>query len=266
MPRFSAVASCLLAALAESAISPSQLRATSFIRAIDFKHVLRICNVYPYDAALDVYMGKEKLNDAELAYKDCAEFSPKLAAGAKLDFKVAESTVGTFTIAELPQSDAVLFMAIFRHDSTSTAVSFESHVFSSNEQPQVAVVDTYKGGTQQSELRIQDQRAKKKGEVRSELLRYDSVVAVTPGIYDVVLTKASGEKGAKGELVVKEREAYAVLRCGLSASAEGAASYPEEVVVFPRSDPAEFQSEKDNSPASRLGVLAVLASLLAVSR
>lgn len=263
MVRLSALVSCALVALAASAGSPSQLRATSFIRSLDFKHVLRICNVYPYDAALDVYMGKEKLNAAELAYKDCAEFSPKLAAGAKLDFKVADSTVGTFTISELPQSDAVLFMAIFRHDSTSTAVSFESHVFAPSEQSQVAVVDTYKGGTEQSELRIEDQKAKKKGEVRSELLRYDSVVAVTPGLYDVVLTKPSGEKGAQGELVAKEREAYTVMRVGLAASAEGAASYPEEVVVFPRSDPAEF--EKDSALGSRLGVFAVLASLLAAS-
>merc|ERR1719408_1236796 len=90
--------------------------------------------------------GADKLTgDEPMAYKTCREFSPQLKAGDKLEFKIGDTTTGTFSVADLPNNDAVLLLAIHRHDTLSTAVSFESHVFANLLNAQVAVIDTYKG-------------------------------------------------------------------------------------------------------------------------
>merc|ERR1719160_130520 len=88
-------------------------------------------------------------------YKDCAEFTNALKAGDKLDFRVLDSQAGTFTISDLPSNDAVLILMIHRHDTLSTAVSFESHVFANLQNAQVAVIDTYKGAAK-ANTRIMD--------------------------------------------------------------------------------------------------------------
>lgn len=253
---------CLVFSAAVSAVagasSHTQLRAHSFVQTLDFKHVLRVCNAYPYNAAVDVFMGKEKLNKVQLAYMDCGEFSPKLQTGAKIDFKVGESNVGTFTISDLPQADAVLLMVLFRHDIESTAVSFESHTFAQSSQAQVAVIDTYRGKAV-SELRVEDHKDHKEGHLRSELLRYSNVVAVTPGIYDLKLEASSGSAVATDQLVAKEREAYVVMRCGAEVNEPG--SYPETLLVYPRSDPSEFEK----SAASPQEVFAAMFLILLVA-
>jgi len=129
----------------------------SFVRALEFKHRLRVCNAYPYSAALDVFRGKaEKLTeDSSLAYKACRDFKVQLKPGDKLEFKVGDANAGTFSVSDLPNNDAVLFLAIYRHDTLSTAVSFESHVFANLLNAQIAVIDTYKG-MKKASLRIQD--------------------------------------------------------------------------------------------------------------
>jgi len=256
---------CFFAALSSAAgtIDHAQLRARSFVQSLDFKHALRICNAYPHNAAVDVFMGKDKLNKAQLAYKDCAEYTPKLQPGAKIDFKVGESNVGTFTVSDLPQADAVLLMVLFRHDTQSTAVSFESHTFAKSSQAQVAVIDTYRGKAL-SELRVQDHEDHKDGHLRSELLRYDNVVAVTPGVYDLRLEASSGKATATDQLVAKERETYVVMRCGAEvAEADEAESYPESLLVYPRSDPSEFEKSAAHTRAAAAAmVLPLLAALL----
>jgi len=244
--------------------SQTQLRsgqagaARSFIRNLEFKQPLRVCNVYPYNAALDVWIGKKKLTETQaLGYKSCEEFNPGLQAGEKIDFKVADSSVGTFTISDLPQSDSVLLMVIYRHDTLSTAVSFESHVFANSMQAQVAIIDTYKGKAT-SELRIQDRQNSKVP--RSEILRYESVVAVTPGIYDVVLRDSTGEEKAKDDLVALQHEAYVVLRCGVEAQ-EGQA-YPQELLIFPRSNPSIFQKSSAMGHGFTTTFLVLLIAML----
>jgi len=236
---------CLVFSVALSSVAgasgQAQLRAQSFIQSLDFKHVLRICNAYPHNAAVDVFMGKEKLNEAQLAYKDCGDFTPDVKPGAKIDFKVGESNVGTFSISDLPQANAVLLMVFFRHDTQSTAVSFESHTFAQSSQAQVAVIDTYRGKAT-SELRVQDHEDHKEGHLRSELLRFDNVVAVTPGVYDLRLEAPSGKAVATDMLVADGRESYVVMRCGAEVSEAGEAeSFAESLLVFPRSDPKEFE-------------------------
>jgi len=223
----------------------------SFVRALEFNHRLRVCNAYPYAATLDVYRGKEKLtDDSPMAYKACRDFVSPLQAGDKLEFKVGDASAGTFAVSDLPKSDAVLLLVIHRHDTLSTAVAFESHVFASLQNAQIAIIDTYKGAARatprimDAETHGTDKDAKDAKETkavpRSEELRYDSVVAVNPGIYSVALTGQDGETKATSELVALDHESYVVLRTGVEA--QQGTSYPQELVVFPQSDAKALHS------------------------
>merc|ERR1719321_2346063 len=123
---------CVAAALKDQ--SSGALRASShaqgFVQALEFKHRLRVCNAYPYSAALDVFRGaSEKLTDQPMHYQTCKDFTAPLKPGDKLEFKVGDASAGTFSVSDLPNNDAVLLLVIHRHDTLSTAVAFESHVF-----------------------------------------------------------------------------------------------------------------------------------------
>lgn len=231
----------------------------SFIHSMRFKHRLRVCHAYPYSGALDVYRGKEKITGSPLPYKTCGEFDPNLQPGDRLDFKLGDVGAGAFSVSDLPANDAVLVLVIYRHDTLSTAVSFESHVFANLMNAQIAVIDAYKGPAQAG-LRIQDVQDAKN--TRDEELRYDSVVAVNPGMYQVVLQGPEDPKAKdKKTLVALNRESYVVVRCGVQA--EQGASYPEELIVFPKSDPALLTGAASRQPRPLIASL-VLAALTAV--
>merc|ERR1719408_1128180 len=147
------LAACLCLSLAGAVVRQNEeaqaLRggALGFIRALEFKHRLRVCNAYPYSEAMDVVRNKGEVltKDAPLGYRACREFSTPLQAQDKLDLKVGDAVAGSFSVGELPANDAVLLLVIHRHDTLSTAVSFESHVFSNLANAQVAVLDAYRG-------------------------------------------------------------------------------------------------------------------------
>jgi len=226
-----------------------------FVRALEFKHRLRVCNAYPYSAALDVFRGKtEKLtSEAPMHYKTCKDFTAPLISGDKLEFKVGDASAGTFSVSDLPSNDAVLLLVIHRHDTLSTAVSFESHVFATLENAQVAVIDTYKGAAK-STLKIMDASTKNKAQTsRSEELRYDSVVAVNPGLYDVELVGLDGKAASKSQLVALNRESYIIIRTGVEAQ-QGPA-YPQELLIFPNSNPAALGSSVAASASMALVAL-----------
>merc|ERR1719171_891001 len=164
--------------------------ASSFVKALEFKHRLRVCNAYPYAAALDLFRSKEKLTQNSMPYKNCEDFKSQLKPGDKLEFKVGDANAGTFSVSDLPNNDAVLLLAIYRHDTLSTAVSFESHVFANLLNAQVAVIDTYKGSAK-SHLKIMDDEQAKTA--RAEELRYDSVVALNKGKYQCMLESTDGK-------------------------------------------------------------------------
>merc|ERR1719178_663317 len=109
-----------------------------------------------------------------MAYKSCRDFPAPLQAGDKLEFKVGDATAGTFAVSDLPNNDAVLLLVIHRHDTVSTAVSFESHVFANLANPQIVVLDTYKGKAK-AHTSIMDaestDKTEKKEKARSEELR-----------------------------------------------------------------------------------------------
>lgn len=232
-------------------------RPDGFVKSIEFKHRLRVCNAYPYSAPLDVYRGKsERLTDEAMPYKSCKDFATPLKAGDKLEFKVGDASAGTFSISDLPNNDAVLLLVIHRHDTLSTAVSFESHVFANLLNAQVAIIDTYKGAAK-AMPRIMDVSAKGKSG-RSEELRFDSVVAVNPGMYNVVLAGQDGSPKAESELVALNRESYVVIRTGVE-SAQGP-SYPQELLVYPKSPVPVHSGAKAVGVYTAL--LAIAASLM----
>lgn len=257
--RFVSLAILLLARVASSTsvvAASTQLRksaGSTFISTLKFQVKLRICNAYPYSYPMDVYLGKEKVTESSLAYKSCAELNPNLKAGDKLDFKVRDSSAGSFSVNELPQNDAVLVLVIYRHDTLSTAVSFESHVFANLLNAQVAVIDTYKGSAKAT-TKIQDKSAGDKA--RKEDLRYDSVVAVNPGEYEVVLEGSDGKKASASDLVALNRESYVLMRVGVEA--QSGQQYPQELVIYPKSDPSALHSAATPMKVS----LAVFAALL----
>jgi len=227
----------------------------SFVRSLAFKQRLRICNAYPYASPLDVFIGQARLTTEPLPYKVCGEFLPELRVDDKIDFKVDGTSAGTFTISELPNNDAVLLMVIYRHSTGSTAVAFESHVFAGLNSPQIAVLDTYKGEAK-AELRIQD-KTQSQINLRSEVLRFDNVVAVDPGVYEVLLlNETSNSTKAKAELVAVPHEAYVVIRCGVEAQL--GQRYPEELMVYPMSD----RRNLGGSAGMRISGLTFLAMLL----
>jgi len=224
---------------------------------LDFKHQLRVCNAYPLATPLDVSRGATEslTGDTPMPYKSCRDFRAPLKVGDKLEFRLGEESGGTFSVSDLPDNDAVLLLVVHRHDTLSTAVAFESHVFADLDGAQVAVIDTYKGKAQTT-LKIQDSLAfvamdKKEGaksasdgaggqERRSEELRYGGVVAVSPGVYDVELDGQDGLAKAHSQLVALKHESYVVMRTGVEA--QQGSSFPQELVIFPNPDPAQARS------------------------
>jgi len=237
------------------------LRSEGFVRALEFKHQLRVCNAYPFAASLDVFRGKgEKLTDTSaMPYKACRDFTAPLKTGDKLEFKVGDATAGTFAVADLPSNDAVLLLVVHRHDTLSTAVSFESHVFANLANPQIVVLDTYKGKAKAHTTIMDFESTEKKDhkeKARSEELRFDSVVAVNPGQYEVSLAGDDGEVKAKTSLVALNHESYVVFRSGVEA--QHGAAWGQELVVYPQSDVTRLRNG-----AGSLQVSFLLAAALA---
>jgi len=267
-------AACAFSAAEAGQVNKVQLRhsahkaaPTGFVTSLEFKHQLRVCNAYPNTVPMDIYRGaSERLTgESPLPYKDCRDFEAPLVAGDKLEFKMGGADAGTFSISDLPNNDAVLLLVIHRHDALSTAVAFESHVFAGLATAQVAVIDTYKG-KEHSVAKIMDLSLKKEGDkaepVRSEELRYSSVVAVNPGEYEVVLESDSGEERARTKLVALKRQSYVVMRTGVESMS--GSSFPQELVVYPNFDPASLHSAAARPLASLAAVvLAAFGAVLA---
>ncbi|CAE8601213.1 unnamed protein product [Polarella glacialis] len=82
---------------------------------------------------------------APMKYKECREFSEPLAPNDRLEVQLNKMGLGTFSISDLPATDAVLLFVVGRNDVLSAAASFESHVFTPSRSAQVAAIDAYKG-------------------------------------------------------------------------------------------------------------------------
>jgi len=237
-----------------------------FIRSLDFSHRLRVCNAYPHAEGLDVYVGKQIVSSKPLVYKACSEFQPSLKAGDVIDFKTKETEFAAFTVSALPENDAVLLLTLFRQSVSTMAVEFESHVFANLQNAQVAVVNAYRGNSVATAHieDMKDESAPPGRTTRAEDLRYDTVMAVTPGRYKVSLLAAGGVAKGSAELVALNGESYAVVRCGIEATM--GTSYPQELLVYPLSDPAVLghQSAAARKPFLLAHVAAAVALLSAL--
>merc|ERR1719324_2150001 len=114
---------CAILCTTAAAYARQALRSEGFVRTLEFKHRLRVCNAYPFSAPLDVHRSRDKLTEAPMAYKSCKDFLAPLKSGDKLEFKIGDASAGTFAVSDLPNNDAVLLLIIHRHDQVSTAVS-----------------------------------------------------------------------------------------------------------------------------------------------
>jgi len=248
------------ASRAHALMARQSTQAQGFVQALQYHHKLRVCNAYPYAAALDVHRGADDLTKGSpMPYQSCRDFRAPMQAGDRLEFKVGGVGAGTFSVSDLPSNDAVLLLVIYRHDTVTTAVSFESHVFANLVNAQIAVIDTYKGGARATP-RISDAEEAGNAHHRSEELRYDSIIAVSPGAYEVELTSGDGVVRAKSSLVALNRESYVILRTGVEA--ERGDAYPEDIVVYPKS-PIDALKGSSSRAASLLAtvIAAVAASL-----
>jgi len=241
---------CVVLCVGVAAHTDVKLRgqADNFIDGVAFKHHLRVCNAYPDKAAVEIYRGSsEKLTeDAPMPYGTCRDFVAPLMSGDKLEFKVGDVVSGAFAVSDLPQNDALLMLVVSRHDNLSTAVAFESHVFANvDDNAEVVIMDAYKGPKEAS-LNIKD--AGKNGKAaRSEELRYDSVVAIAPGQYEVDLMGSDGTATAKRNFKAVKNENYVFLRIGIAS---------QELLIYPNS----FQSAAAFAKASLALMLLFLSS------
>jgi len=225
-----------------------------YAHSLTFKHRLRVCNAYPYSAALDVYRGQsQKLTgDDPLPYKTCKDFATRLLSGDRIDFMAGDISAGTFSVSDLPNNDCILLLVIYRHDTLLNAAAFKSHVFANLMNAQIAVIDTYKG-VARAVPEIKDLKTSGTS-ARREALKFNSLVAVNPGEYEIDLVDQQGKLKTTAKMVARNKESYVILRTGVEA--QNGNPYPEELVIFPRSLPLK------SSAYSRLSIM--LTSLLCV--
>lgn len=211
-----------------------------FMNQHAFDRHLRICNAYPSAVGLDVFRGHKlrlTAEDGTMPYKSCRDFTVPLRVGDKINFKLGDHSAGIFALQTLPDDDAVLLLVAQRHDTVSTAVSFTSHVFANHPDAQVAVIDAYRGSAQAT-ASIVDKRPDAEV-VKSQQLKYNSLVSLGEGLYSVNLTSSDGGNVQSSQLVALGRESYVILRTGVEA--EEGDVFPEELVVYPKSTEEELR-------------------------
>jgi hypothetical protein len=242
-----------------------KMPATRFAKKVQFKHRLRVCNAYPSAAGLDIVKGREKmmsgiyrfkahdkLTEIPLDYKMCGDFHVPLFAGDQLKFMISGANAGNFEISDLPNNDAVLLLVIERHDTLMNSVAFHSHVFANLLNAQLAVIDTYSGRAH-SFIEIADGKT-------TELLPYNKLVALNHGIYNIKLVNTHKKVKAVEKLVALNRESYVAMRVGVHA--QQGPSYPEELVVYPASDPALLGgTSRSSAPFAWLMMVIAMAGL-----
>lgn len=250
----------------------------SFLHHRGVKHCLRICNAYPNGLPLDVFHGHRiKLTqDEPMQYKSCKDFFVGLKAGEKIQFKLGEHNAGIFIMQAIPDDESVLLLVIQRHDTVSTAVSFKSHMFAKHDEAQVAIIDTFEGGevatASMAKLLPREELEPRwfeflrtprpvvpRGEDLKQSLRYNSLVTIGQGTYNVNISSSDGETIQKSRFVALNHESYVILRTGVDV--ENGDAFPQELVVYPQSDASQLP--KPNGAPGRSGFVGVAAALLA---
>merc|ERR1719265_160401 len=156
-------------------------------------------------------------NTLPLEYTECRDFELALDDGDQVSFRTGSIDVGTFFITGLPKSAATLLLIPHRRDRVSLAVAFESHIFQEMDSAQIAIVDTYRG-TEHGKVKLLDGGIGSDQETVSEdVLRYGTVVTVSPGRYKLELTDASDNVVLETKVDAKYYDKLVAIRVGNAA-------------------------------------------------
>lgn len=210
-------------------------RMTVTVNAPAVEQRLVICNAYASPKPLDVIRVNTRQSlTTGLAYKQCRELSLALDEGEQLDFKAGGLDVGTFYATGVPKSAASLLLIPHRRTPHAVGCSFQSHAFSEVNAPQVAVIDAYKGKSSVKDSTVKITEDLPAGDGKStptrieENLKYNSVIALNPGKYEVSLA-GLGSNTATLPLNANGAGRYVVMRLGV----DDGGHYPQELIVFP---------------------------------
>lgn len=209
----------------------------------EVQHSLLICNAYASPDKVEIMKvsTRQDLTDGNpLDYKQCRDFSLSLQEGEQLDFKAGGLDVGTFFATGLPKTAASLLLIPHRRSPRSVGCTFESHAFADVKSPQIAVIDAYRGksANKTASVRIMENMAasgdKASTEPVEEELKFNSVVAVNPGKYQIALTGTDGKTSGGAPLNADGSTKFVVMRLGADDESHSGGRYPQELVVFPK--------------------------------
>eukprot|EP00448_Togula_jolla_P003978 CAMPEP_0170599310 /NCGR_PEP_ID=MMETSP0224-20130122/16724_1 /TAXON_ID=285029 /ORGANISM="Togula jolla, Strain CCCM 725" /LENGTH=283 /DNA_ID=CAMNT_0010923943 /DNA_START=85 /DNA_END=936 /DNA_ORIENTATION=+ len=210
----------------------------------------RLCNAYASDEPLEMRRLEEpRLVQYPLPYKECRDYPLPMKEGDRLAFRAGEQDVGTFSVHGLSSEGALMLLVPHRANSSSTSLTFLSHMFMPMESPQVAIMDVYDGDGVPSKLHVSEIHGTPSDDKdlnehmsfrQKEDLNFNSVVALAPGSYRLTLANATNENAAGGRLAdfgARAKEAYVAIRLGgavMDVENPDSGRWPEELVVFPQ--------------------------------
>jgi len=213
------------------------------VQAPEVQHHLLICNAYASPDKLEIVKVSTRqvlTEGSPLDYKQCKDFSLLLEEGEQLDFKAGGLDVGTFFATGLPKSAASLLLIPHRRSPRSVGCSFESHAFADVKSPQIAVIDAYRGksANKTASVKITENVAASGDKAAEppveEELKFNSVVAVNPGRYQIALTGTDGKASGGAPLNADGATKFVVMRLGAEDESQSGGRYPQELVVFPK--------------------------------
>eukprot|EP00931_Biecheleriopsis_adriatica_P105081 TRINITY_DN79676_c0_g1_i1.p1 TRINITY_DN79676_c0_g1~~TRINITY_DN79676_c0_g1_i1.p1 ORF type:complete len:320 (+),score=103.41 TRINITY_DN79676_c0_g1_i1:85-960(+) len=195
---------------------------------------LRICNAFPSESNFDVYHNKEMLRK-DLTYKSCFESTGELHQGDLINLKVQGLAAGSFTVDELPKTDATLVLVVMKKDTSSMATTFVSHVFASLRKPQVALLDAFKAEDEvQTNVTVEStdektaERELEEEPHSPESVSFNSVMAIEPGSYKIRIDGSDGGESIEKRFITESDEAYTAIRVGAQSK-----TWPQELIIFP---------------------------------
>mmetsp|Transcript_9207 Transcript_9207/g.16936 ORF Transcript_9207/g.16936 Transcript_9207/m.16936 type:complete len:259 (-) Transcript_9207:136-912(-) len=208
-------------------------RRTTFLKPVEFEHTLRVCNAYPGYESFQVEMkGESIMTGAPLRYKECQQLNltKPLMPGDRLDFRADKMAAATFAVDSLPKYNAIMYVVVHRRDAATDAVSFQSHMFATSKNAQVAVLDTYTGKAKAALL-----LANSTGQWEGTVLPFGTAFGISEGTYQIILSDGSANSKIRAPFTAVEGESYIVLRTGVMEEAANSTSirYPQDLVVFP---------------------------------
>lgn len=196
---------------------------------VDVKQNLLVCNAFTQTSNLQMTFVPNGTVLGDLPYKQCRNFLLELTAGDQIDFAAGNINVGSFSIAKIPESSGALLIVVHRRVVDSMGAAFISHAFAKDKEDtaQVVTIDTYMGANRTgNQVYIMQDSQDPKLAKKTEVLPLNSVVAISPGEYQVALSKQGGTATNSNMVTFSAngQSSYVVLRVGAAE---------EDLVVFP---------------------------------